>query len=483
MEDRPDKNSGFRWFKEDRCDRCGQCFVSCPVLQLPEQTAVKEIEKLISADWYDCLALSRCNTCNSCDLVCPNDADPYELILERFYQMQKRSGLPYLAKMILPNEPENFWTGLAPLLDSDETEMVKNWRERLSTPKEEILLTGFYTNLVPFLTKAKVLDGLRPDIAGSEFLWGCGGDSNKLGALDTTEQIIPILQNRFRTMKIKRAVCFMEAEATMLAEILPDRYGAKFDFEAISMDRWILEKIDSGELEFSSPLNMTVTVHDNCMSRYHNGKPQDDLRRITTETGCSLVEMEHNRENALCCGWASTIPTLHGKRSDNPLRTLLNLLYNLDRRLQEATDTGAEAMITGCPACFLFLSMINEITGAPIRVIHPIQLVEMAQGRKPPDSTKKRVWDMLAVTTNLLLNWGLHKRNRERFFTKPIDPAALSLPKPPEKDLKRIKTLAGIYNGRITQNPVSKSIIATIVRLAIKAHGRSLAKEKRAVIG
>lgn len=477
-----DSAGTFRWFKEDQCDRCGQCFISCPVLQLPEKVARNEIEKLIAGDLDESLVLTRCNTCNICDTVCPNNAYPYELILERFYQMQKQGGLPYIAKMIFPNEPENFWSGLAPLLDPVESKMVEQWRQGLSSPKDEILLTGFYTNLVPFLLKAKVFDELRPNIVGSELLWGCGGDSNKLGAIDITEQTIPLIREKFDAMKVQRVVCFMEAEAAMLTEILPERYGADFNFEAISLDRWILEKIESGKIELTPGLNMTVTVHDNCMSRYHDRKPQDNIREIVQKTGCRLVEMEHNRENALCCGWASTIPTLHGKNSNNPWRTLMNLLAALDRRLNEAVETGAQAMIAGCPACFIFLSMINEISGTPIKVLHPIQLVEMAAGRKPPEGAKDRVWELLAVTTNLLFNWGRYKKNRERFFPKPIDTGTESLPQMPQRYLKRTKALARIYKGRFVQNAVTKSFFATVVRFAVKTYENRLEKSKQSII-
>jgi hypothetical protein len=58
-------------------------------------------------------------------------------------------------------------------------------------------------------------------IAGSEGLWGCGGDAHKLGLVDITETIALLLKNKLHSMKVKKVICFMEAEAAMLQEILP----------------------------------------------------------------------------------------------------------------------------------------------------------------------------------------------------------------------------------------------------------------------
>ncbi len=461
----------FRWFREDLCDRCGDCFRKCPVLNLSEQSAKREIQALINGDTGDSLVLKSCTTCNVCDSACPRNAYPYELILERFNDYGKTHGLPFLAKLVLPNEPENIWSNLRILMSEEELVLLRSWEENLRGRKKRILLTGFYTNIVPYLASGKILDDLRPVIAGSEGLWGCGGDSNKLGAIGLTEQVQELLQKQFERMGVEKVYCFMEAEAAMLAEVLPKRFGTLFNFEVLPLDSWILEKLERGEVRVVNRLNRRVTVHDNCMSRYFEGKPQDVVRRIVALTGGELVEMEHNRFNGLCCGWAATIPTLYGKGSNNPFGTLMYLLHSLSRRLQEAEATGAEILVTSCPACYIFLSMMKELVGSRIEVCHSLEIVQLASGEPTISRTPQRCWDILAVATNILLQLILSRKNWKRFFPQQIDPGVVQpLPRPMERDARRLKTIARLYRSPAVQNPVSKLIIASVIKTAVAAY-------------
>lgn len=470
----------FRWFREDLCNSCGDCFVKCPVLNLPEAAARKDIQALIEGNAGSSLAFQYCTTCNVCDHICPGNADPYELILERYHDYIREHGLPFLAKMIFPNEPENVWSCIRALMDNDEISLLSTWEENLRKPHKQILLTGFYTNLVPYLVKGKVLEQYCPVVAGAEGLWGCGGDSNKLGAIDLTEQVIELLHNQFGKMGVERVYCFMEAEAAMLAEVLPKRFGTQFKFEVLPLDFLFLEKLRSGDIKLANKLNMKVTVHDNCMSRYFNGKPQEVVREIVRMTGCDIVEMEHNRLNSLCCGWAATIPTLYGEGSANPLSTLMYLLHSLYRRLQEGQATGADAIVTSCPACYIFLSLIKELTNSKMRICHPLELVQMAAGEKNSNKTRQRSWEILAVATNLLLKWAASPENRKRFFPKPINSSEFrALPKPPDNDVRRVKWIAFFYNSILMQNPLSKAFMGILTRAGIAAYRVGLRRKLR----
>jgi Fe-S oxidoreductase len=466
-----DNKHKFRWFREDLCDRCGDCFRKCPVLNLPDPAAKEEIQTLIDGDTDNSLAFRLCTTCNVCDAVCPRHAYPYELILERFNEYGREHGFPFLTKLVLPNEPENIWSNLRILMAEDELSLLQSWEQNLHSKKKQILLTGFYTNIVPYLTSGRILDELRPIITGSEGMWGCGGDSNKLGRIELTEQIVGLLQGQFERMGVEKVYCFMEAEAAMLAEILPQRFGAHFNFEVFPLDYWILEKLQRGEVRIINKLNWKVTVHDNCMSRYFDGKPQDVVRSIVALTGCEIVEMEHNRFNGLCCGWAATIPTLYGKGSGNPFSALMYLLHSLYRRLQEAEATGADILVTSCPACYIFLSLIKELTGSKIGVYHPLELVQIAEGAPLSSRTPQRCWDILAIATNIVLKWSFSGKNRKRFFPRQIDVSVIqSLPRPPQKDASRLKAIACLYRSPVIQNPVSRALIASATKIAIAVY-------------
>ena len=75
-------------FIEDLCDLCGLCFHLCPVLELPLEDAKEEIHNLIKGQ-KSRHVLSKCNTCLSCNLYCPQNANPYQLILERWNNLYR----------------------------------------------------------------------------------------------------------------------------------------------------------------------------------------------------------------------------------------------------------------------------------------------------------------------------------------------------------------------------------------------------------
>ncbi len=463
-------NSEFRWFYEDACNRCGLCLEECPTISLSHEGAVKDINTLIDGNAQESVAFNKCTTCNVCDLKCPNNALPYELILERFDKWRKNHGLPNFAKLGFPNESGNIWTGLRPLMEKEELELLHNWENRLGEERKEIVLTGFYTNIVPYLAQVKVLENIRSKMVGSECLWGCGGDTNKIGMLELTEQVIKLIQNQFSKMGVERIYCFMEAEAAMLEEVLPERFNAEFDFEAVPLDNLVLEKIQENEIDLEE-LEITVTVHDNCMSRYLDGNPQKVVRKIVKKTGCNLVEMKHSKSEALCCGWAATIPTLHGEGANNPLSTLFYLFSNLYRRLEEAEETGADAIVTSCPACYIFLSLISILSDSEMKVYHLFELVELSSGRTPPRKIEKRCWDILAVATNFMLKQIYSGEYKERFTPKSIAmDKTESLPQINKTDSKRIKTISKIYKSPLIQNKISKSLIGLLVILTINLY-------------
>ncbi len=471
--------SNFRLFREEKCDRCGVCLQRCPVLELSADEAKREIDKVIDGDWNSSLVLKRCVTCNLCEFTCPQSANPYGLILERYHQALQRQGLPYMAKFIFPNEPENMWTNTRLLMEEDELSLLRAWEKNMEVPRTEILLTGFYNNLVPFIAQTSILDELKPAIAGKDSMFGMGEDAYRIGFLEEAERLGKLAQEKFSRMGVEKMYCFMVVEASMFTDVLPEKFGIHFDFQVELLDSWILDRLRSGKIQVKERLNLKVTVHDNCCGRYMEGKLQNVTREIAERVGCEVVEMYHSRENALCCGWAATIPTLYGPTSSNPLHTLLNLLQSLYLRLEEAEATGAQAVVVSCPGCYVFLSMVKVLTGSGMEIYLPLELVQLAAGESPEHRNEQRAWDILAVTTNLLLKWAFSPK---RFAPKPVD-IEKPLPQAGSWDKAMIKTLGRLYRTPLVQNPVSKGVIAGLVKMMIAAYRIYLKKTRRDALG
>ena len=444
----------FRFFRDDLCDRCGDCFAACPYLELPIEEAKHEIESLIEKG--SSRALDACNTCHTCDVVCPKEADPYELVLERWCERRKE-GLPTTARLVTPSEPCNIWSSLKAVMPEEELALLRRWDD--FSPCDEICLAGFYTNVVPFILQADVLAGL-PKIAGSEALFGCAGDIYKTGRFDMVEQIKSRLEHVFAEMGVKKVISSMSAEGMVLSEILPRRFGADFDFEVVPLDVWLLDKLQTGEIGLERELGMKVTVHDNCLSKMQGGRLQEVNREIVRRAGCDIVEMEHARQRSLCCGFGAAASHFR----------VMDIMSSGYRRLKEIEATGADAAVIYCPACLFILSVIKEMAGSKIPFYHPVELVEMAAGGEPIRRHEQRAWDMMAAISNHLVIYALFPSHRRSFQPAYISPELQPLPELPRGDMMRMKALAALYHSPLVQNKLMRSVISLGFKAAVGAY-------------
>jgi len=444
---------GFRFFKDFLCDRCGDCFVACPYLELPREEAKREIEALIEGGRSRSRAMEVCNTCHTCDMACPNDADPYELVLQRWGE-ERRTGMPTTAQLVMPAQPCNIWSSLKVVMKPEELALLKSWED--FGPCDEICLTGFYTNVVPYILQAEVLSSL-PKIVGSEALWGCAGDIYKTGRFDMVEQITRRLEHVFSSMGVKRIVCSMSAEAMVLKEILPQRFGADFDFEVIPLDVWLLEKLESGDIELEKELGMKVTIHDNCLSKLEDGKLQEVNREIVRRAGCDIVEMQHTRERSLCCGFGAAAANFR----------VMDIMQSGYKRLKEIEATGADAAVIYCPACLFILSVIKEMANCKMPFYHPVELVEMATGGRPAHRHEERAWDIMAVISNHLVKYAIFPNYRKSFQPPAITPEIQPLPELPPGDRMRMKALAVLYHSPVVQNRLMRALTSYGFKAAV----------------
>jgi glycolate oxidase iron-sulfur subunit len=93
-----------------------------------------------------------------------------------------------------------------------------------------------------------------------------------------------------------------------------------------------------GILELPGSLDARVTYHDPChMSRYQNlvDEPREIIRRIPG------VEYRELPEAGWCCGAAGTYNISYYGQS----------MQILDRKVENIKKTGADIVVTACPAC------------------------------------------------------------------------------------------------------------------------------------
>lgn len=155
--------------------------------------------------------------------------------------------------------------------------------------------------------------------------------------------------------------------------------GETYEFEVKHYSELVSEALADGRLELkNNPFEgKTVTFHDSCHAGRAQGiyePPRDMLKAIP---GVEIVEMEHNREEGMCCG---SVITLIG---EPPVAPILG-----GHRLQEAVDAGADTVVALCPCCQVQLRDSNEKNDLGLRVDDLSRVIAAAAGYEIAESTE-----------------------------------------------------------------------------------------------
>jgi hypothetical protein len=113
--------------------------------------------------------------------------------------------------------------------------------------------------------------------------------------------------------------------------------------------------------------------------------------------GVNLVEMQHNREAAHCCGSVLTLV------KDPPVAAEIG-----KTRLDEALEAGAEKVITLCPCCEFQFRVSAEKKKVPIEVVDLAHFAASALGYDFPDPNPEvqRQWAVFEAMIALMTPQG-----------------------------------------------------------------------------
>lgn len=115
------------------------------------------------------------------------------------------------------------------------------------------------------------------------------------------------------------------------------------------------------------PLKLAVTYQEACHLAHAQRITSQPRRLLQAIPGMRLVEME---ESALCCGSAGVYNITQPEMSER-------LLF---RKMQHALATRAEVIVSTNPGCILQLQAGVRAAGAPVRVVHLVDLLDAAYG-------------------------------------------------------------------------------------------------------
>ncbi len=314
---------------EQSCYQCGKCTSVCPMRRVSKTSPRNSIYNanvygLGTNDIWTCL------TCGLCSIECPQQVDFLSFVREQ------RNG-----KKPLDIAHHGVFTELAQL----NSKLGGNLPDKPFDSKIGffpgcvdslgLLLHDIKTDFGEITTSSlKLLDklGMKSQVMNMKC---CGHDVLWQGKKDTFEKL-----RTFNTNYIKKSG--IETLVTSCAECY--RTFSK-DYDLGIKVVHISELLDKLGLKIDSE----VTYHDPCRLGRHMGM-YDAPRKALTSNGIRVIEMEHSKQNALCCGVSNF---MNCNENSKGLRIA---------RMNEAQATGARTLITTCPKCLAHFNCLKNET-------------------------------------------------------------------------------------------------------------------------
>ncbi len=337
------------------CIQCGVCAGTCPYgeyMNYPPRRIIRMLRAGLIEEVFASDSLLNCVACYACQAKCPRNIRLTEVLLplvkeETFArlpevpaELQKalENTLRYGNPMGESPRKRTAW------LESNgaSVRILKEHRE----PVDVLWFVECYTSYHPrgqdgSRATAKVFNALDIDFAilGNEEK--CAGECARLlgerGLFDTL-------------MDYNMAVC-EKYEFNRIVTSGAHAYDAfKYVYPSLGFTHpvehttpFLAGYIDRLQPLLTRKLDYTVTYHDSCCLGRHNGLYEEPRALLQAIPGVKLVEMPHNRMNAICCGGGGG-----GMWLDTYFKAKGNERLS-DRRVKEAVATGADVLAISCP--------------------------------------------------------------------------------------------------------------------------------------
>ena len=303
-----------------------------------------------------------CTTCGACVEQCPVDIEHIDHIVDmRRYQVMMESEFPSELGVLFKNleTKGNPWGQNAKdrtnWIDEVEFDVPVFGKDADSFDGYEYLFwvgcAGAYEDRAKKTTKA-VAELLA--IAGVKYLVlgegeTCNGDSarrsgNEFLFQQLAAQNVETLNDLFEGVeRVDRKVvvtcphCF-----NTLGREYPQLGG---NYTVLHHTQLLNRLIRDKKLVPVSPVSQDITYHDPCYLGRHN-KVYEAPRELIGASGARLTEMPRHADRGLCCGAGGARMWMEehiGKRVNH-------------ERVEEALDTGASKIATGCPFCRVMMT-------------------------------------------------------------------------------------------------------------------------------
>jgi Fe-S oxidoreductase len=323
------------------CTTCGACVEQCPVdiEHVDHIVDMRRYQVMIESEFPSELGGLFRNLENKGNPWGQNNKD----------RMDWAEGLdfevPVITDVIDPDHEYLFWVGCAGAFDDRAKKTTRAVAELMY-----MAAVGFAV-----LGTAETCTGDPARRAGNEFLFQMMAQAS----VDTINDAFG--ERAKRKIVVTCAHCF-----NTLTNEYPDLGG---HYEVVHHTQLLNRLVRERRLVTVAPVGRDVTYHDPCYLGRHN-KVYSPPRELIEASGATLKEMPRNSARSFCCGAGGARMWMEervGKR------------INLERT-DEALDTGAEKIVTGCPFCRVMLTdglTARQDSGAARAEVEVVDVAQM----------------------------------------------------------------------------------------------------------
>ncbi len=377
------------------CTGCGRCQELCPAYlndqplspkalilnmrdQLLETATIwkndpgsdAEMERPLITGVVPTETLWSCTTCLACTVACPVMIEHVDKIVDmRRYQSMMEADFPSGIQNVFDGIEVNSNPWNLPKSDRDIWADGLDLKRMKDHPDTELLFyvgcAGSFdehakkvsTDLVKILKTA----GIDFAILGKEEK--CTGDparrmGNEYLAVEMMSQNVELLNS----YNFKEVITFCAHCYNNLANELPDFGGHYRVYHAVD---YMAKLLDSGKIKVDTSKPLNITYHDACYLGRHNDKYKAPRAILSHFKGVNLVEMEMNKDKALCCGGG-------GGRVfyEQEAGTDIN-----KARVEMAVKTDSDVIGVSCPYCTVMLEDGIKNMNADIEVLDLVEII------------------------------------------------------------------------------------------------------------
>lgn len=349
------------------CLECSNCNAVCPVHREDPSFSPKQIVNQ-AALGLDNLFLPRrevwsCLGCRACNSRCPAEIDIAEFI--RSYRLQARR---------LGNLPLESHHGVQQAVARLQRHPLRQQRTFWAEGAGRIRKRGpyyYFVGCLPFFETTfrylnlSALDsarsvlrllnrlGIEPVISNEERC--CGHDALWAGDEETFRELADFNLKAIEASGAE-TVIFGCPEGYSVFRYDYPRFFGRLPFRVVHLSEFLVEKIPAARWSFQPAKVKRVTYQDPCKLGRRAGIYEAPRRLLGLVPGLELLEMERSKVNALCCG---TSAWMECSACSKELQT---------ERLEEARQTGAEALITVCPKCRIHFTCAQQGENQPLEI-------------------------------------------------------------------------------------------------------------------